>query len=100
MLVNPQTSIYSDDGKLLHQIGDFSIPDNWIEFLKREDFFNAELGDYTTVGRKHTVENEVYLVFVSDKDLPGQHELDILQKAMVIGWGLSLVLSYVAGLYF
>src|SRR5690606_30259800 len=36
----------------------------------------------------------------SDKDLPGQHELDILQKTMVIGWGLSLVLSYIAGLFF
>ncbi len=100
MLVNPQTSIYSEDGKLLHQVGDFSIPENWVEFLKKEEFFNAELGDYTTVGRTHTVENVVYLVFVSDKDLPGQHELDILQKAMVMGWGLSLVLSYVAGLYF
>lgn len=100
MLVNPQTSIFSLDGKLLHQTGDFEIPENWVQFLREEDFFNAELGDYTTVGRKHTVEGIDYFVFVSDKDLPGQHELDILQKTMVIGWGLSLVLSYIAGLFF
>ncbi len=100
LLVNPQTSIFSEQGTLLHQIGNFPVPENWVAYLREQDFFNAEQGDYTTVGRKHTVENVVYLVFVSDKDLPGQHELDILQKAMVIGWGLSLLLSYIAGLFF
>jgi signal transduction histidine kinase len=100
LLVNPEISIYSAEGELLHSKGNFLIPDTWLTYLKSHDVFNAERGDYTTVGRKYTVEGKAYLVFVSDKDLPGQHELDILLKAVAIGWMLSLLLSYLAGLYF
>lgn len=100
LLVNPSTSIYSSDGKLMYKDGDYAIEKTWVAYLKTHDSFNAERGSYSTVGRKYTIDGETYLVFVSDKDLPGQHELDILQKAIGIGWVLSLILSYLAGLYF
>lgn len=100
LLVNPSTSIYSRDGTLLYKDGDYTIEKTWVEYLKTHDSFNAERESYSTVGRKYTIEGNTYFVFVSDKDLPGQHELDILQKAIGIGWVLSLVLSYLAGLYF
>lgn len=99
-LVNPATSIYSGDGILVYRQGSYSIPDSWIEFLKQNTLFNAERGEYTTVGRRHDINGKRYLVFVSDKDLPGQHELDILIKAIIVGWLVSLILSYLAGLYF
>ncbi len=100
LLVNPSTSIFSQDGTLLYKDGNYSIEKTWVQYLKTHESFNAERGSYSTVGRKYTIEGKTYLVFVSDKDLPGQHELDILQKAIGIGWILSLVLSYLAGLYF
>lgn len=100
LLVNPSTSIFSRDGKLLYKDGDYSIDHTWVNYLKTRESFNAERGSYSTVGRKYTIEGKTYLVFVSDKDLPGQHELDILQKAIAVGWALSLLLSYLAGLYF
>lgn len=100
LLVNPSTSIFSEDGKLLYQDGDFEITRTWVQYLKTHELLDAEQGSYSTAGRKFTVEGKTYLVFVSDKDLPGQHELDILQEAVAIGWIVSLVLSYLAGLYF
>jgi signal transduction histidine kinase len=100
LLVNPVTSIYSETGVLLHKRGDYPIPTTWVTFLKQHAVFNAERGAYTTVGRKHEVNGQRYFVFVSDKDLPGQHELDILSKTITVGWIVSLVLSYLAGLYF
>jgi signal transduction histidine kinase len=100
LLVNPETSIYSDEGTLLHNQGAYAIPASWVEFMKKKDVFNAQRGEYTTVGRKYMIEGSSYIVFVSDKDLPGQHELDILIKTILLGWMLSLVLSYLAGLYF
>lgn len=99
-LVNPSTSIYSIDGKLLSATGSYPIPATWVNFLKDNDVFNAERGEFTTVGRKYQVNEESLIVFVSDKDLPGQHELDILVKAMSFGYIVSLLLSYLAGLYF
>jgi signal transduction histidine kinase len=99
-LVNPSTSIYSSDKKLLHRIGDFEIQDTWINFLISNDLFNAERGAYTTVGRKHMVNGTLYLVFVSDKDLPGEREMNFLAKSIVAGWIVSLILSYLTGLYF
>lgn len=100
LLVNPVVSIFSEDGQLLTSHGEYVIPAVWVEDLQRQQMFNAELGEYTTVGRKFTVRGVTYLVFVSDKDLPGQHELDLLIKAMLVGWLVSLVFSYFAGLYF
>jgi signal transduction histidine kinase len=100
LLVNPVTSIYSADGNLLYQHGEFEIPDTWINFMKSNTVFNAERGEYTTVARKYDINGKTYIVFVSDKDLPGQHELDILLKAIVVGYIVSLMLSYGAGLYF
>jgi signal transduction histidine kinase len=100
LLVNPQTSVFSEKGDLLHAQGDYPIPASWINSLKENAAFKAERGEYTTVGQSYVVEGERYFVFVSDKDLPGQHELDILMKAILFGWVVSLVLSYVAGLYF
>jgi signal transduction histidine kinase len=100
LLVNPLTSIYSIDGELLHDEGKYPVPDSWIQLVRTNETFHVERGDYTTVGKQYVVEGERYIVFVSDKDLPGQHELDILRKAMVIGWGVSILLSYLAGLYF
>lgn len=99
-LVNPSTSIFSEAGELLHRQGDFVVPKTWITFLRDNDLFNAERGVYTTVGRKHVVNGHLYLVFVSDKDLPGERELNFLLKATVVGWAISLVLSYLTGLYF
>src|SRR5690606_23494803 len=99
-LVNPSTSIYDSSGTLLYYQGDYKIPKTWVNYLRDLPLFNAERGAYTTVGRRYNINNKQYLVFVSDKDLPGQHELDILIKAIIIGWVLSLVFSYLAGLYF
>ncbi|HEY9006602.1 sensor histidine kinase [Ohtaekwangia sp.] len=99
-LVNPSTSIFSPEGKLLHRQGEYIVPKTWINFLKDNNLFNAERGVYTTVGRKHVVNNELYLVFVSDKDLPGERELDFLLNAIIAGWIISLILSYLTGLYF
>lgn len=100
LLVNPETSIYSTQGALLHQQGPYAIPVSWIAYMKENAEFNAERGEYTTVGRKYNINGKTYIVFVSDKDLPGQHELDILVKAVLIGWLMSIVFSYLAGLYF
>lgn len=99
-LVNPSTSIYSPDKKLLYKNGDFDIPKTWINFLKDNDLFNAERGEYTTVGRKHIINGKLYLVFVSDKDLPGEREMAFLAQASVVGWIGSLILLYLTGLYF
>jgi signal transduction histidine kinase len=99
-LVNPSTSIYSEDRRLLHQQGTYTIPGTWITFLKKNNVFNAERGEYTTVGRRHIVNDVLYLVFISDKDLPGERELDFLVKALIVGWLVSLMLSYLTGLYF
>lgn len=100
LLVNPSTSIYDEAGTLLYSEGDYQIPESWVTYLRSSSVFNAERGQYTTVGRRYDINNQRYLVFVSDKDLPGQHELDILVKAIVVGWAISLVFSYLAGLYF
>lgn len=99
-LVNPSTSIYSEDRKLLHHSGNYDIPDTWVNFLDDNSVFNAERGEYTTVGRRHVVNDVLYLVFVSDKDLPGQRELNFLIQALAVGWIISLLLSYITGLYF
>lgn len=99
-LVNPSTSIYSDDGKLVYHQGDYRIPDSWIEFLRQNDIFNAERGEYSTAGRRHTVNGVRYIVFVSDKDLPGEREMTFLFRGLIAGWLGGLVLSYLAGLYF
>jgi signal transduction histidine kinase len=100
LLVNPVTSIYLEDGTPLYSKGSYPISKNWISDLRTHSTFTAERGAYTTVGRKYDVNGRTYLAFVSDKDLPGQHELDILIKAMMVGWVVSLILSYIAGLYF
>jgi signal transduction histidine kinase len=100
LLVNPQTSIFSENGEKIHSQGAYNIPDTWVSLLKENEFFHEEQGEYTSVGRTYNINGKRYLVFVSDKDLPGQHELDILAKAIVAGWCVSLVLSYLAGLYF
>ncbi|SKC48481.1 sensor histidine kinase [Ohtaekwangia koreensis] len=99
-LVNPSISIFSESGTLLHRQGDFHIPDTWVTFLKTNDLFNAERGEYSTVGRKHVINGNLYLIFVSDKDLPGERELNFLLRAIIAGWIISLVLSYLTGLYF
>jgi signal transduction histidine kinase len=99
LLVNPVTSIYFSDGTRVHSNGTYPIPDKWITFLNENAVFNGERGEYTTVGRKYDVNGRTYLVFVSDKDLPGQHELDILIKSMMVGSLVSLILSYMTGLY-
>lgn len=100
LLVNPVTSIYSGEGELLHVAGEYEIPPTWVAYLLKHEMFNAERGDYTTVGRKYNINGSTYLVFVSDKDLPGQHELDILIKTITVGWLVSLVFAYFLGLYF
>lgn len=99
-LVNPSTSIFSFDKELLHHRGSYEIPATWVNFLKDNAVFNAERGEYTTVGRQHNVNGIMYLVFVSDKDLPGERELNFLIQALVVGWTISLLLSYLTGLYF
>ncbi|RAW01195.1 hypothetical protein DQQ10_09780 [Pseudochryseolinea flava] len=99
-LVNPSTSIYSKDKKLLYRKGDYDIPATWIGQLVENTVFNAERNEYTTVGRRHIVDGQLYLVFVSDKDLPGERELTFLLRAVIGGWVVSLVLSYLSGLYF
>jgi signal transduction histidine kinase len=100
LLVNPVVSIFLEDGTRLYSKGSLSIPNSWISQLRSYSTFTAERGAYTTVGRKYEVSGRTYLVFVSDKDLPGQHDLDLLVKAMMVGWMVSLILSYIAGLYF
>lgn len=99
-LVNPSTSIYSPTRELLFKSGDFDIPETWITFLQSNDIFNAERGSYSTIGRKHLVNGKLYLVFVSDKDLPGEREMRFLAQASIVGWLGSLVLLYLTGLYF
>jgi signal transduction histidine kinase len=99
-LVNPSTSIYSKDRKLLYRKGSYEIPNTWINFLVDNTIFNAERNEYTTVGRRHIVDGQLYLVFISDKDLPGERELTFLFRAIIGGWVVSLVLSYLSGLYF
>ncbi len=99
-LVNPSTSIYSKEGELLYKSGDVEISNAWISTVQTTSLLNAERGSYTTVGRRYDIAGKQYLVFISDKDLPGQHELDILVKAMFVGWTLSLLFAYLAGLYF
>lgn len=100
LLVDPNVSIYSEDGGLLMQHGNSSIPGSWVGALKTHQEFNAERNGFTTVGRKYTYQDTTYLVFVTARDVSAHHELEILMKTMVTGWFASLVLSYLAGLYF
>ncbi len=100
LLIDPKTSIYSYDGVLLHSQGDFDVPRTWITFLRTHDIFNADREKISSVGRKYSVQGKTYLVFVSATDVAGAHELEILVKAMIAGWFVSLVLAYLAGLYF
>lgn len=100
LLVNPITSIYDQSGNVLHKNGEYEIAAPWIAALQAGNVFNIEQGEYTTVGVKYSIDGKDYLVFVSDKDLPAQHELDILIKTISFGWIVSILLSYVAGLYF
>jgi signal transduction histidine kinase len=99
-LVSPDTKIFSSEGKLLYANGGLRIPPTWINFLQSNNLFNAERGTVSTVGRKYTIQGKTYLVFVSATDVAGEHELEILVKAMTAGWLVSLVLAYLAGLYF
>jgi signal transduction histidine kinase len=99
-LINPSVSIYLEDRTLLHKQGNYVIPDTWLNYLAGNTIFNAEREGYTTVGRKYVIEGKLYLVYVSDKDLPGEKELDFLLNAIVAGWIISLILSYTAGMHF
>jgi signal transduction histidine kinase len=99
-LANPKVAIYDIDGVLLHQHGDYMIPQSWVNDLKTNDIFNAKRDDHTTLGTQFDIRGRRYLVFVSDKNISGQHELDLVVKAITAGWLLSLALSYLAGLYF
>lgn len=99
-LVNPSTSIYSANQELVYHYGDFKIKDEWVQALKLSNVFNQEHEDYTTVGRKHIINGVEYLVFVSDRDLPGQREMTFLERSAFAGWLVGLLLSYVSGFYF
>lgn len=99
-ILNPATSIYDAGQNLLHSQGSYPIPEPWVIYLRDHEIFNAERGEYTTVGRRHFVNGRLYLVFVSAKDLPAERELNLLLKAMIAGWLISLMLSYITGLYF
>jgi signal transduction histidine kinase len=100
LLISPNTSIFSEEGKLLYSHGSFKIPDTWVTFLKSNGVFNAERDNTASVGRKYTIQGRNYLVFVSAQDVAGEHELNILMRAMAAGWCVSLLLAYFAGLYF
>ncbi len=100
LLVNPKTSIYSQYRELLHTEGDFTVPEEWLTQLINHGQFTAEHGEFTTAGRRHVLNDTPYLVFITDRDLLGQHDLDILIKVISAAWIISLVLSYLAGLYF
>jgi signal transduction histidine kinase len=100
LLMNPDVSIYDSAGKLLHRHGDFKIPATWVNFMRKNETFNADRDEYYSVARKFAYRNKAYIVFVSARDLPAEHELEILVRSMATGWLVSLVLSYLAGLYF
>jgi signal transduction histidine kinase len=100
LLISPNTRIFSESGKLLYSHGELIIPSTWINFLMSNEIFNAERGRVSTVGRKYTIQGKTYLVFVSAEDVAGEHELEILMRSMMAGWLVSLVLAYLAGLYF
>jgi signal transduction histidine kinase len=97
---NPSVAIYSEKYTLLYKQGTYTVRDAWIKNLSKNDEFNAEQDNYTTVGRKHLVNNTLYLVFVSDRDLLGERELIFLRNAILASWVISLLLSYNAGLHF
>lgn len=97
---DPFTSIFTSEGKIIHKKGEFEIPKSWISYMQNHPTFTTHLGTYTTVGRKYTINGIAYIVFVSEKDYAGEHELKILLRTVIIGWILSLVLSYLAGVYF
>lgn len=99
-LIDPAVSIYGENRTLLQQRGDYTIPATWVTFLKENTVFNAERDEYITIGRKHLVNGVRYLVFVTDQDLPGERELDFLLRALLGGWIVGLILSYLSGLYY
>jgi signal transduction histidine kinase len=100
LLVNPKIAIYSEEGKLLASHGEFDVPSSWVTYLQQNLVFNAERDGISSVGRKYTYGGITYLVFVSARDVSAHHELQILARSMIAGWTVSLVLSYLAGLYF
>jgi signal transduction histidine kinase len=100
LLINPLTSIFDSDGKLAHQSGDYPGHSRWVGSVPVDEVLREEEGDYTTIGKRYTINGKTYIVFVSDKDLPGQNELDIFLRAIITGWVLSIMLSYGAGLYY
>ena len=99
-LVNPSTSIFSESYELLYKTGEYEVSLDWVESVRQNNTFSSEDGEYTTVGRKHTVNGVPYFVFVSDKDLPGQREMNFLEQSAFAGWLIGLVLSYITGFYF
>jgi signal transduction histidine kinase len=100
LLVDPQTSIFGEDGKLLYSEGNYTIPRSWINHLRQHGTFTTDDDDYTTAGSRHNLNGKPYFVFITDSDLLGQHELDILVRVIFVAWIISLVLSYLTGLYF
>jgi signal transduction histidine kinase len=99
-LVSPSVSIYDKNHTLLYRQGTYAIPETWLNFLSSNDLFNAERSDLATVGRKYIINDVLYLVYVSDRDLLGEKELNFLLQAILAGWVISLLLSYTAGLHF
>lgn len=100
LLINPLISIFDNSGNLLFESGKYQNHSKWIGSVIDDEVFRVEEGDYTTIGKRYSVNGKTYIVFVTDKDLPGQNELDILMRAIVLGWILSVILSYGAGLYY
>lgn len=99
-LINPAVSIFDKNHTLLYQQDSHTIPQTWLSYLSGHAEFNAERGNYNTVGRKYVINDVLYLVYVSDRDFIGEKELSFLLQAILAGWVISLVLSYTAGLHF
>jgi hypothetical protein len=56
-LVNPSVAIYNEKGELLYTKGDYNVEPGWVKYLQSHTIFNAERGDYTTVGRRYFFNN-------------------------------------------
>lgn len=80
LLINPLTSIFDPGGKLLHQSGQYPGHAQWVKAVPADEVLRIEEGSYTTIGKKYSINGKTYIVFVSDKDLPGQNELDIFLR--------------------
>jgi len=98
-LVQPAVVIYRDNEVILSR-GRKEVSKEWLSVLHKKKEFSIDEDEFSTVGMVHFINGKEHFVFVTAQDVYGQRKLSFELEAIVIGWLISLVLAYYAGLFF